>query len=120
MAFTLSEQQQIRTYLGYSDRNLTANAWLNSSLGQVTAESESAVRSILLELAGIDTQLATVRAKRFQVSEIEGIKLHGPGETKSLFREGARLANRIGVILGVECKEDVYSTGNGSGSMPLG
>lgn len=120
MAFTTTEQQQIRTYLGYSDRNITANAWLNSSLGQIATESEAAVRALLIELAGIDTQLATVRAKRFQVSEIEGIKLMGPMETKSLQREGARLANRIGIILGIDINENVYASGNGSGAMPLG
>lgn len=120
MAFTLAEQQQIRTYLGYTDRNLAANAWLNSTFGQVSIESESAVRSILGELTGIDTQLATVRAKRFQVSEIEGIKLMGPMETKSLQREGARLANRIGIMLGIDIKENVYSGGGGSGAMPMG
>lgn len=120
MAFTTTEMQAIRTYLGYADVNLAANAWLNSSLGQATSDTESAVRALLGELSTLDTQLATVRAKRFQVSEIEGISLLGPMESKALQKEGARLANRIGVMLGIQCKEDIYSSGGGSGALPMG
>ncbi len=120
MAFSLTEQQSIRTRLGYADVNLAANAWLNSSLGQVTAESESAVRSLLTELDLLDAQLATVRTKRYAVTEIEGITLSGYGETRALQREGARLSNRMGVILGIQCKEDIYSSGGGIGMLPMG
>jgi hypothetical protein len=124
MAFSLSEAQQIRTFLGYADTNISANAWLVSTIGQVTTETENAIRALLVELTSIDTQLATARTKRMQVSEVDGIKLLGPEENRMLRKEGSRLCNRIGVMLGIQVQEDVYSGagggGNGSGMMPMG
>jgi hypothetical protein len=120
MAFSATEQQQIRTYLGYADTNVVANTYLTTTMGQVPTESENAIRSLLVELVAIDAQLVTVRQKRMQVSEVDGIKLLGPGETRALRREAARLCNRVGVILGIEVREDIFAAGGGSGAAMLG
>lgn len=121
MAFSSTEQQQIRTYLGYADTNVAANAWLYSTIGQVTTDSENAIRSLLGELTALDTQLATVRAKRLQVSQVDGDTVFlNFRETLALRDEAGRLCNRIGVILGIQVQENVYGSGGGSGAMPLG
>jgi hypothetical protein len=120
MAFTLTEAQQIRTFLGYSDTKVDANTWLTATIGQVGAESETAIRALIVEITGIDTQLGTARTKRMQVSEVDGIKLLGPEENRMLRKDAARLCNRIGVILGIKVVEDIYANGGGSGSSESG
>lgn len=122
MALSLTEQQQVRTYLGYADTNVSANAWLASTMLQIGIDSETAIRSLLGELVGIDTQLATVRAQRLQVSVVDGsTTLLAFRETLALRNEAGRLCNRIGIILGIRVQENVYSAGDGGGgAMPLG
>ncbi len=121
MAFTATEAQQIRTVLGYADTQAQANTWLNATLGQVTAEAEAAVRALLAKLTTIDTQLDTAATQNLTLRTVEGgIEFFGPEQIEALKREGHRLANRVGVIIGIELREDIYqSAGGGCSALPM-
>jgi hypothetical protein len=109
MAFTATEIQQIRTVLGYAGTLVAANTWLNTSIGQTTAEDEVAIRALLGKLTTIDTAIENATAQNLTLKTVEGgIEFLGPEQIEALKREGSRLANRVGVVLGIQVREDIY------------
>jgi hypothetical protein len=83
-------------------------------MGALTTEGAGQVCSILDELEAIRAQLADARACRLKVGEVDGIKINGDGEIRTLWREGNRLAQDLGVALYFEPRRQPFGTSSAS------
>lgn len=95
MAFTAAEVNAIKVYLGYD----LASTDLDGRLGAVNADGQTTVRTILAQLAAIDTQIGTARGRR-KASQVGEVTLN-KAELRDLTAERRRVSGELGTSLGV-------------------
>lgn len=111
---TDAQRVKIRTYLGYSDQSRGYYSRLEGAIDVLIAEAEEEIICLLEDLATIETTLKASQ-KRQKVMQAEDVKLAGHDEIIALWKEGSRYVRRISTILGVEIKENPFSSGSPTG-----
>jgi len=102
MAFTSSEKQQIRAFMGFSPFYVNANPSLESSIDLVSStyhDAETQIRNCLIKLASIDEKLL-VHAEAAIAGSAEGVTIKAINSTNLLERVGRKYIKQIAVILG--------------------
>lgn len=115
MALTADQKAQVRRYLGYPDVNRGSYHNLEGALTAVSAEGETIVAAILVQLATCQTALEASWGRQ-KVSRAEEITLAGHDEVIALRAEGNRLAKDLGVLLDVEPRRTPFASSSGSGT----
>jgi hypothetical protein len=124
MAFTGSEKQQIRQYLGYSELFKDIDPRLESQMNDIgNAADQSAatrVRAHLTDLADVDTRLKNA-LDNLTLTKAEDVNFRGPEELEALRDHGRNVVQRMAIIFELEPKRDYYGSGAGmGGEIPLG
>lgn len=107
MALTLTQQAQVRLYLGWSDR-FNSDDRLDMAFGALSAEAETLVVAELAKLTALDTAMVAARA-RFKALKVGTIELSGAQELGLLRSQGRESVGRIATIMGVPVNHDVFS-----------
>lgn len=108
MAWTDTERLNVRLYTGWSDRFLQDDGALERALNATSGktETETLVRSILAEIAVIETEL-TATHDRYKAVKLGSITLN-PQETSKLRSRGREKSGRLCQIFGVEGRHDPW------------
>lgn len=111
MALTEDQKFQIRLYLGWSERFHQHDSGLEQAMSALTTRpsAEAGVISLLGECVRIDTALVAAE-KRIQAAQAGPITLNSM-EITQLRDRGRQFVGRIASILGVEVRNDVFSSG---------
>ena len=114
MALTETQKIEVRTYLGWSDRFHQTDSRLEQALAAIDMrpDSELKVESLLASIADIETKLTDAHG-RLKARNVGSIALEAEIELGALRSEGRRFVGRLAILLGVECRHDVFS-----GSLP--
>ncbi len=121
MAFTPDEKAQIRRYLGWPDINRQYDLALEAAMDAVSTEGEGHVRTLLTELAGIETALKDGHRPTLKITEVVGdVKLAGRAGLRAMWDEGNRLAYQIGDALNLIPQRLPFSRGSGGGATARG
>jgi hypothetical protein len=105
MAFTPTEYNAIRRYLGYD--LITPDAWrgdaaagLARNVGRLDADGEAQVRLVLAELASVDAGIADART-RTKAEQVGDLKLNAAKELRTLRTERKDISRELAKLLGV-------------------
>jgi hypothetical protein len=101
-AFTLEEKALIRQYLGFSELFHDIDPRLESQMAKIGDRSPEAadhVRTQLVRLANIDTQLEAA-LDNLTLSKAEDVTFLGPEQLEALRLHGRNLVERIAIVPG--------------------
>lgn len=113
MAFSTTEQAQIRAYLGYTDLFRYKNVRLEGVLnGNLSVDAETLVRNNLAKLAIIDTAIDSGAGfATAGVEQLDEMKFFPHQTIKDLRAIGRSIIGRISTTIGVPPYADYYGEG---------
>jgi hypothetical protein len=110
VALTQAQRLQVRFYLGWSDRYFQSDTRLEWSMDNIDArpDTEAKVIALIAKAVAKEAQIeaATSRLKALKVGTID---LPGEREIMVLRDLGRQVSNQMASILGVGCKNDIWS-----------
>ncbi len=122
MALTDIQKANIRMYLGWSGRWHQSDSRLEQAMSAIETEPEHERQltnpdpapvgeeiGVLTRLSDIDTKLNDAHG-RLKALKVGSIDLPAHREIEMLRKEGRRYVGRMAAILGVEVRQDVYSS----------
>lgn len=117
MALTATQRADVRRYLGWSARFHQFDSRLEQAMNALDTEPEHELQvtdtlannGLLAALADIEQKLRDAHG-RLRAMKVGSIDLTGFGEVQSLRMEGRRYAKTLASILGVEVRNDVFSS----------
>jgi len=117
MALSATQKAQVRLYLGWSARFFQFDSRLEQAMSAVATEPEHELQitdtlvnnGLLASVSDILTKL-TDSHKRLKATKVGSIDLPGFGEIQALRMEGKRHVKTLGSILGVEVRNDIFSS----------
>lgn len=114
MALSEAQRIEVRTYLGWSDRFHQTDSRLEQALNAIDLRPDSLAKvvALLASITDIETKLEDAHG-RLKARNVGSIALEAEIELGALRSEGRRFVGRMSVLLGVECRHDVFS-----GSLP--
>jgi hypothetical protein len=121
VALTETQKTKVRMYLGY-ERGFDLNSRLESRMISFSAEEETEVGSVLVDLGDIDTKLKTVALNNLDLEKAEDVTFRGPEQLDALREFGRSLIQRLVALTGVEAAIDFYGSdaGGAGGVIPFG
>lgn len=114
MALTDAQKVKVRRYLGYPDVNRLSFHSLEGAMVAISSDGETEVADLLTRLAAIDTKLNDAQDRQ-QIIRVEDVHFAGPGELRSLYREGNRYADTLAQLLDVSVRRYPFSSGSSAG-----
>ncbi len=127
MAFTDTQKDQIRRYLGYPAAFRDQNYQLESMMDTVGANAveQASVEAILTELATVDAAIASSGLTTYEtgpLKAVDEIEFHAPGassstDSVSAMKRARMLVERLRQRFGVPLAGDYFGTGRAIGMM---
>lgn len=110
MALTEPQRLDVRLYMGWSERFHQTDSALEQAMNALDTkpEAEALVLTLIEECKRIDESIVTAE-KRYKAMSVGPIDLN-PMETQRLADRGRMYVGRIASILGVEVRNDVFSS----------
>ena len=112
MAFTSSEKQKIRDFIGYSPFFQNANSTLESAIKQVEeqySDAETAIKANIVILDDINSKLLIVATASI-AGDVENVKIEAVTATNLLEKQGRKYIKSICTALGyTSVLSDYYS-----------
>lgn len=113
MAFTATQQTQIRLYLGYPDAFRYKNTRLESMIddGALSPEAETSVIAMLASIALIEAKILSTGLDAAGIKAVDEIHFFENKTWKELRNYGKMYVGRVSITLGVPIYSDVFGTG---------
>ena len=119
MAFTSSQRNAIRMYLGGPLYGTQVDPAVDNAIEAVEllgdADLEARIVAILTNLAALDTQLLEART-RFKFRRVEDVEFNVGGEVGNIAQLGALFVERLATLLGCPVRKNPYR-GSGNGAL---